>query len=144
MIRVEDSLNFHIIRTARLLRQHLAGMVMEVDQLTPEQWFVLNRLRNRGALSQVELGDHTLMDRPNISRIVGHLEQRGWIRRSPDPNDGRRQLVELTAAGRKTHDRIAREVPKARTDILMDVDPQDVAAARRVLLKMEDNLARLM
>ncbi len=144
MIRVEDSLNFHIIRTGRLLRQHLSGMTQEAGELTPEQWFVLNRLRHRGALSQVELGDHTLMDRPNISRMVAQLEQRGWIRRTQDPDDGRRQLVELSPSGLKVHDRIARRVPKARGDILDGIDAEDAAVARRVLLKMEENLSRLI
>ncbi|MEM7675862.1 MAG: MarR family transcriptional regulator [Myxococcota bacterium] len=144
MIRVEESLNFHVIRAARLLRRHLATMTEGVEELTPEQWFVLNRLRHRQTSSQVDLGDHTLMDRPNISRIIGHLEGRGWVRKEVDPNDGRKQLVRLSPEGRRIHDRIAKEVPRLRSEILEGIDAEDVEAAWRVLLKMEENLARFL
>jgi DNA-binding MarR family transcriptional regulator len=34
-----------------------------------------------------------------IGAILAVLEKRGFIQRSPDPTDGRRQLISLTAAG---------------------------------------------
>ncbi|GAB7190979.1 MarR family transcriptional regulator [Kineococcus sp. NUM-3379] len=34
-----------------------------------------------------------------LSNVVKRFEQRGWARRSPDPDDGRYTLVELTEAG---------------------------------------------
>ncbi|WP_030528572.1 MarR family winged helix-turn-helix transcriptional regulator [Phycicoccus jejuensis] len=35
-----------------------------------------------------------------LSRAATRLESRGWLRRSPDPRDGRYTLATLTAAGR--------------------------------------------
>jgi DNA-binding MarR family transcriptional regulator len=34
-----------------------------------------------------------------LSQVVSRLEKRGWIRRAPDPTDGRYTLAELTDAG---------------------------------------------
>ncbi len=34
-----------------------------------------------------------------LSQVVARLEERGWVRRSPDPADGRYTLAALTAAG---------------------------------------------
>jgi DNA-binding MarR family transcriptional regulator len=34
-----------------------------------------------------------------LSHVVGRLEQRGWVRRTPDPDDGRYTLAILTADG---------------------------------------------
>ncbi|HET6711110.1 MarR family winged helix-turn-helix transcriptional regulator [Amycolatopsis sp.] len=34
-----------------------------------------------------------------LSNVVKRFEQRGWVRRSPDPDDGRYTLVALTDAG---------------------------------------------
>lgn len=34
-----------------------------------------------------------------LSQVVGRLEQRGWVRREPDPTDGRYTLAILTDAG---------------------------------------------
>ena len=39
-----------------------------------------------------------------LSRAVARLETRKWVRRSPDPADGRYTLATLTAAGRRKVD----------------------------------------
>jgi DNA-binding MarR family transcriptional regulator len=36
---------------------------------------------------------------PRISQVVGRLEKRGWVRRTPDPADGRYTLAILTEEG---------------------------------------------
>jgi DNA-binding MarR family transcriptional regulator len=37
-----------------------------------------------------------------MAQTVGELEPDGLVKRRPDPEDGRRAIVELTAAGRDT------------------------------------------
>jgi DNA-binding MarR family transcriptional regulator len=37
-----------------------------------------------------------------MAQTVGELEGEGLVERRPDPEDGRRAIVELTAAGHKT------------------------------------------
>jgi DNA-binding MarR family transcriptional regulator len=36
---------------------------------------------------------------PRLSQVVARLEQRGWVRRTPDPADGRYTLAILTGEG---------------------------------------------
>jgi len=36
---------------------------------------------------------------PRLSQVVARLEQRGWVRRTPDPADGRYTLATLTDQG---------------------------------------------
>ena len=36
---------------------------------------------------------------PRLSQVVARLEQRGWVRRNPDPDDGRYTLATLTGQG---------------------------------------------
>jgi DNA-binding MarR family transcriptional regulator len=36
---------------------------------------------------------------PRLSQVVARLEQRGWVRRTPDPADGRYTLATLTGQG---------------------------------------------
>ena len=36
---------------------------------------------------------------PRLSQVVGRLEKRGWVRRTPDPTDGRYTLASLTDHG---------------------------------------------
>jgi DNA-binding MarR family transcriptional regulator len=37
---------------------------------------------------------------PRLSQVAARLEQRGWVRRTPDPADGRYTLAALTDQGR--------------------------------------------
>lgn len=64
--------------------------------LTPEQWFVLNKLRTHPGANQTELCDTLLADKPDLSRMLRTMESRGWLVRQTDPSDARRQQVTLT------------------------------------------------
>jgi DNA-binding MarR family transcriptional regulator len=46
-----------------------------------------------------DLAGFTEAGLPRLSQVVGRLEKRGWVRRSPDPSDGRITLATLTADG---------------------------------------------
>jgi len=39
---------------------------------------------------------------PRLSQVIARLEQRGWVRRIPDPADGRYTLATLTGQGQAT------------------------------------------
>jgi DNA-binding MarR family transcriptional regulator len=48
-----------------------------------------------------ELAEVTSGSLPRLSQVVTKLEDRGWVRRRPDPTDGRATLAVLTKAGFK-------------------------------------------
>jgi len=55
----------------------------------------------RGPLTMSALAEAEQVRRPTITRLIDGLERRGLVRRVSDPADGRVQLVEATAAGKK-------------------------------------------
>ncbi len=82
---------------ARLVRR-LRETTLE-DSLTPSQASALSRL-SKGGVSTVAALAHAEKVRPqSMATTVETLESRGFLTRSPDPNDGRRQIVDLTDAG---------------------------------------------
>ena len=48
-----------------------------------------------------ELAEVTSGSLPRLSQVVTKLEDRGWVRRRPDPTDGRATLAVLTKSGMK-------------------------------------------
>jgi len=141
-VRIDDSIAYRLHRAARVQRRHFLRLAERhgVD-LTPEQWFVLNKLRERDGRSQTELVDAIFGDRPNVTRLLGALERKGYVARRPDPEDGRRQRVHLTLAGAELHDRFAEVVPSTREAVFAGISEADMAIAHRVLTQLEKNMA---
>ena len=52
-----------------------------------------------GPISLNRMAAELFVDKSTASRIVGSLEDRGYVRRAPDPDDGRAVRLELTGAG---------------------------------------------
>lgn len=94
----------------RQVYQRHAALFMNVigDELTPTQWAALSRLNHSGACSQNLLGRLTAMDASTIKGVVDRLRARGLVERIPDPEDGRRLLVQLTESGAEL---VARTMP---------------------------------
>jgi DNA-binding MarR family transcriptional regulator len=97
------------------LRRRLREVASEQD-LTPPQTSVLSRLDKEGASTASALATVEGVRPQSMATTLGALAQRGLIERRPDPLDGRRQVVRLTAAGRDRveGDRQAREEWLAR------------------------------
>jgi DNA-binding MarR family transcriptional regulator len=72
---------------------------------------VLGRLDHEGPRSVSELACAERVRPQSMAQAVAGLERDGLIARHPDPHDGRRAVVELTAQGRSTleTDRMLRE-----------------------------------
>jgi DNA-binding MarR family transcriptional regulator len=98
---------------------------------------VLSRLDRDGPAGTSDLAAAERMRPQSMAQTVHDLEAAGFISRRPDPDDGRRALVELTPAGLEalTGARARRE------DWLNEVLERDFTAAERKTLR--DALALL-
>ncbi|WP_181806515.1 MarR family winged helix-turn-helix transcriptional regulator [Streptomyces shenzhenensis] len=102
MAEISDS----AVRTARDLRVMFSRMrrrIHEVAQdadLTPSQESALTLVSKHGAATAGALAAAEGVRPQSMAATLAALDQQGLIRRSPDPADGRRQLVTLTEAGR--------------------------------------------
>ncbi len=63
---------------------------------------VLGRLDREGPVSVSDLASAERVRPQSMAQTVSELESQGLVERRPDPDDGRRALVELTPAGRET------------------------------------------
>lgn len=74
--------------------------------LSVPEWRVMAVLGDHQPLTQRELTGMTLMDKVAVNRACKMLEERALVARSPNAQDGRSHLLELTASGREMHGHI--------------------------------------
>jgi len=85
----------------RLARRHSTAVVLfhhavaERLGLGPTDHKCLDMLRDRGAMAGSDLGAITGLTSGAITGVVARLERAGYLRREPDPHDGRKQILHL-------------------------------------------------
>ena len=97
-----------------------------VAQLT-----VLGRLDREGSASTSDLAAAERMRPQSMAQTVRDLEAAGFVSRRPDPDDGRRALVELTALGRER----VRAARAQRESRLSEILERDLTPAERETLR---------
>jgi DNA-binding MarR family transcriptional regulator len=105
--------------------------------LTPSQLSALGVVARSGPMRLTELAETEHMNPTMLSRVVGALVDAGLVRRTVDPEDRRAGLVEVTAGGRRTHDRLRAERGRILADGLAALDPADRATVEAALPALE-------
>lgn len=83
-----------------LLRRRLRQRPV-VDVLTFPQMAALSRLDRCGSATSAELARQEQISPQSMGVTIGELEGRGFLSRQPDPTDGRRILLSITASGKR-------------------------------------------
>ncbi|MGH3644231.1 MAG: MarR family winged helix-turn-helix transcriptional regulator [Mycobacterium sp.] len=91
-------------RDLRVMFSRLRRRLLEVataDDLTPSQTAVLIRLIKDGPAATSLLAGAERVRPQSMATTLAGLDRHGLIVRTPDPEDGRRQLITLTEGGRR-------------------------------------------
>ena len=82
------------------------------------------------------LGRLTVMDAATIKGVTDRLAARGLVTTGPDPVDGRRRLVALSAEGEGLVVRLTRRAARITEQTLAPLDRRDRAALTALLLRL--------
>jgi DNA-binding MarR family transcriptional regulator len=105
---------------------------------------VMRTLRE-GPRRITELAAEERVTQPAITLLVNRLADRGWVKRVPDPSDGRAVLVSLTPVGDEVFERLRAEYRALLHEemaMLDDSEVETLAAAVEILDKVIERLSR--
>lgn len=118
----DRSLPIALLRARERVMGPIRAMVADAG-VTEQQWRVLRILDESGALEPTKIANEACLLLPSLTRILQKLEEKSLIRRSQNPQDGRKQVVEITKSG---------------TDLIENNRDSSVAIIETVRIRMGD------
>ena len=123
-----------LIRLNRRIRQ-----ARPIGDLTTSQLSVLTSLQLAGALTPRELAEVERVRPPTMTKIVGKLEERGLVARTPHPTDRRQVILAPTEAGRVVYGQFERARNEWLAGQLAELSPEEqdtLARAAQILQRV--------
>ena len=137
--KLDDSLGFILSKVNTKLKNELFQRFKE-NNVTPEQWAVLNCLWEQEGITPKELSDLTFKDKPNTNRILEKLIMKGLVVRKSHPEDKRAFQIFLTDSGWALREQL---IPKAKELLNIattGIEEHKVTELKNMLNQIYDNI----
>ncbi len=123
----------------RRLRQIPTG-----DELTLSESAALARLDRGGPATAAELARAEQISPQSMGATLGALQERGLIERAPDPHDGRRMILTVSAPGleilRNRRTRRTEQLARALSTAFTPEELEQLAAAAPLLERLANSI----
>lgn len=96
---IRNIVGFHIRLAHGAVYRHFTETFADLD-LTQKQVSVLWLIDDHPDIAQTDLAQNMRMDRATTMSIINRLQERSYLVRGKSPDDGRKQTLNLTDAGR--------------------------------------------
>ena len=100
---------------------------------------LLATLEEFGPASQAALGRRNGIHLSDMVAAVNELEAGGYVERSPDPADRRRNVITVTAAGRERATQLDHSVRAVQQELLEPLDDEERSELSALLRKLLDH-----
>ena len=116
------------------IRQMLAD-----SGVTEQQWRILRVLAEHGPLDASSVAERASLLFPSLTRTATSMRNRGLISQSQDPNDRRRQVLQITDEGQAVIDKNLPDALRISADYKARLGPDNYALLLELLNKLSDD-----
>lgn len=134
-------------RLAHLVRDAAKGLMRGLQMRLTEHgvsfghWTFLRILWEQDGLTQAELSERAGVMEPTTFLALKAMERRGYIRRKKTPDNKKKVFILLTPKGRALKTKLVPLALDVNKVAIRGAGAADVAATRKLLLRMIENLA---
>jgi DNA-binding MarR family transcriptional regulator len=107
---------------------HRPDQVPTGFSITLSEMFALMALATMAPMSQQVLAEHLHLEKSTVSRLIQHLEQRGWVKRMRDLHDTRMFRLHLSEEGHEAAVRLAKSLTERHELLLAELKPDEQEA----------------
>ena len=123
-MELHECVNFLLTKAQQSVFQYFKAMLSEYD-VTPVQYGILKCLWNENAQTPRQIAASLCLDSSTITGILDRMENKGLVRRTPDPDDRRALRVVLTDLGSQLRQPVEETIQKANEHILGSFSGQE-------------------
>lgn len=123
----------YLLKHVQLRFFELGAAALEPLGINGREAAVLRAIADRDPVSQGEIARAMNVDRTTMVALIDDLQGKGLVRRRQDPDDRRRNAVELTDVGRDTARRAADAVERVERDFLGRLPSAEAAQFKKNL-----------
>jgi len=105
--------------------------------LNQQQLVVLKEIQEKGPVSQREICSELLLEKSNVSKIVGKLYSQGYITVSHSDRDNRRSILTVTAKGNSILDRCMERLNQWNSEWLRPMSARELNNTVGILSRLE-------
>ncbi len=135
-------------RVAHLIKDAMRGLMRALQMRLAEHsvsfghWTFLRILWENDGLTQRELSERAGLQEPTTYAALKAMEKLGYVTRKQLPDSRKKVYVFLTPKGRALKGKLVPLAEEVNEEALAGASVQDIAATRRTLLVIIENLAR--
>jgi len=126
----------NLFRASAAIRRHMEANVLATDRLSWTGFTGLWVLWVWGEMESRAFAQAVGVSRPTATGVVTTLEGRGFVRRRKDARDGRMVLVSLTAAGKRTIEKLFPRFNAEEVVVTAHLEPARQEALANLLRSM--------
>ena len=136
---IEEPIGRTLDATARQASRAFDKQLAEAGGTRPG-WLILVALKQQRWRTQQDLAGAVGIEGPTLTHHLDGLEKSGLIDRTRDPDDRRAVRVELTGAGEKRFQRLAKAAIGFDQRLRAGLSDDELDAFRRVLARLRENV----
>lgn len=106
------------------------------------QCYALRELVRSGPIGLTTLASSLYLDGSTACRVVDTLERKGYVTRTPDPDDARALQLNATDEGRELYAQIEDHLLSEQKTLLADFDPEVRQATTRLIARLAREASR--
>jgi len=106
--------------------------------LSVTQCYALSFIVQSEPMMVSALADELFLDRSTVSRLVGSLVEKGYVRRAVDPDDARAARLKVTRKGRDLHEKIEQDLVEEMYALVADYGSETLRATIRLLGRLTE------
>lgn len=131
-MEISQCINFLLSKAQQSVYQHFKIKLAEHD-VTPVQYGILACLWQHDGQAPSQIAANLNLDSSTITGILDRMENKGLLRRTPDPNDRRALKVVLTVSGSALQSPIDKIIDDANEEVMENLSQTERESLKTLL-----------